>query len=231
MPQTGNRCADRNIKRHTAFCFFVCLQGSRGREKGEFTNLQGISASSNGRVVVADSNNQCIQVGKRTHVEEKNTSCCRSRRMSLRKGSLMKLIPGVLQWRPVQDALWGQRTVSRAAAETDRCHCGHERWHRCGRLWQSMGQHLLLWWEVQGEIWELVDRAKETARHVWGLSIWCSLQIKFSWSERTSFTEQDWCWPAHGSKGCGCGQEWTHHHRGQQSLLCLHLSVQRETGD
>uniref|UniRef100_G3QBD3 RING-type E3 ubiquitin transferase n=1 Tax=Gasterosteus aculeatus aculeatus TaxID=481459 RepID=G3QBD3_GASAC len=36
--------------------------GSRGREKGEFTNLQGISASCNGRVVVADSNNQCIQV-------------------------------------------------------------------------------------------------------------------------------------------------------------------------
>ncbi|XP_034034179.1 tripartite motif-containing protein 3b isoform X1 [Thalassophryne amazonica] len=36
--------------------------GSRGREKGEFTNLQGISASGNGRVVVADSNNQCIQV-------------------------------------------------------------------------------------------------------------------------------------------------------------------------
>uniref|UniRef100_A0A667YXH3 RING-type E3 ubiquitin transferase n=1 Tax=Myripristis murdjan TaxID=586833 RepID=A0A667YXH3_9TELE len=36
--------------------------GSRGREKGEFTNLQGISASTNGRVVVADSNNQCIQV-------------------------------------------------------------------------------------------------------------------------------------------------------------------------
>ncbi|XP_031427561.1 tripartite motif-containing protein 3b isoform X1 [Clupea harengus] len=36
--------------------------GTRGREKGEFTNLQGISASSNGRVVVADSNNQCIQL-------------------------------------------------------------------------------------------------------------------------------------------------------------------------
>lgn len=36
--------------------------GTRGREKGEFTNLQGISASSNGRVVVADSNNQCIQI-------------------------------------------------------------------------------------------------------------------------------------------------------------------------
>ncbi|XP_036450471.1 tripartite motif-containing protein 3b isoform X2 [Colossoma macropomum] len=36
--------------------------GTRGREKGEFTNLQGISTSNNGRVVVADSNNQCIQV-------------------------------------------------------------------------------------------------------------------------------------------------------------------------
>ncbi|KAI1893606.1 hypothetical protein AGOR_G00125450 [Albula goreensis] len=36
--------------------------GTRGRDKGEFTNLQGISASSNGRIVVADSNNQCIQV-------------------------------------------------------------------------------------------------------------------------------------------------------------------------
>ena len=37
--------------------------GSRGREKGEFTNLQGISTSSSGRIVVADSNNQCVQVG------------------------------------------------------------------------------------------------------------------------------------------------------------------------
>ncbi|XP_053934861.1 tripartite motif-containing protein 3 [Cuculus canorus] len=36
--------------------------GTRGREKGEFTNLQGISTSSNGRIVVADSNNQCVQV-------------------------------------------------------------------------------------------------------------------------------------------------------------------------
>ncbi|XP_075565779.1 LOW QUALITY PROTEIN: tripartite motif-containing protein 3 [Pelecanus crispus] len=36
--------------------------GSRGREKGEFTNLQGISASGSGRIVVADSNNQCVQV-------------------------------------------------------------------------------------------------------------------------------------------------------------------------
>ncbi|XP_026873746.2 tripartite motif-containing protein 3 [Electrophorus electricus] len=36
--------------------------GTRGRERGEFSNLQGISTSSSGRIVVADSNNQCIQV-------------------------------------------------------------------------------------------------------------------------------------------------------------------------
>lgn len=38
------------------------VAGTRGRDKGEFTNLQGISTSTNGRIVVADSNNQCIQV-------------------------------------------------------------------------------------------------------------------------------------------------------------------------
>lgn len=49
-------------KHHNYWMHNFFLSGSRGREKGEFTNLQGISASSNGRVVVADSNNQCIQV-------------------------------------------------------------------------------------------------------------------------------------------------------------------------
>lgn len=43
--------------------FLPPAAGSRGREKGEFTNLQGISTSSSGRIVVADSNNQCVQVG------------------------------------------------------------------------------------------------------------------------------------------------------------------------
>ncbi|XP_035714345.1 tripartite motif-containing protein 2 isoform X2 [Folsomia candida] len=36
--------------------------GSRGRNRGEFTNPQAVAASANGRVVVTDSNNQCIQV-------------------------------------------------------------------------------------------------------------------------------------------------------------------------
>eukprot|EP00066_Takifugu_rubripes_P029986 XP_011619252.1 PREDICTED: tripartite motif-containing protein 3-like isoform X2 [Takifugu rubripes] len=55
--------------------------GSRGRERGEFTNLQGISASSNGRVVVADSNNQCIQVSGQveTHPDPSRSAPSRSR--------------------------------------------------------------------------------------------------------------------------------------------------------
>ena len=48
-------------ERVNVLCYWSSL-GTRGRERGEFTNLQGISASSNGRIVVADSNNQCIQV-------------------------------------------------------------------------------------------------------------------------------------------------------------------------
>ncbi|KAK0142483.1 Tripartite motif-containing protein 2 [Merluccius polli] len=36
--------------------------GTKGRNKGEFTNLQGVSASSQGKVLIADSNNQCVQI-------------------------------------------------------------------------------------------------------------------------------------------------------------------------
>ncbi|XP_003972341.1 tripartite motif-containing protein 2 [Takifugu rubripes] len=35
--------------------------GTKGRNKGEFTNLQGVTASQ-GKVLIADSNNQCVQV-------------------------------------------------------------------------------------------------------------------------------------------------------------------------
>lgn len=103
----------------------VCCQGSRGREKGEFTNLQGISASSNGKVVVADSNNQCIQA---------SIYACSAER----KGDTISLrvvsdpLSDFLQRRPVQDALWHQRSLSGTAAETDRRHRGHERRHRGG---------------------------------------------------------------------------------------------------
>ncbi|XP_041838978.1 tripartite motif-containing protein 2 isoform X2 [Melanotaenia boesemani] len=36
--------------------------GTKGRNKGEFTNLQGVAASSMGKVLIADSNNQCVQI-------------------------------------------------------------------------------------------------------------------------------------------------------------------------
>ncbi|XP_053274820.1 tripartite motif-containing protein 2 isoform X1 [Pleuronectes platessa] len=36
--------------------------GTKGRNKGEFTNLQGVTASALGRVLIADSNNQCVQI-------------------------------------------------------------------------------------------------------------------------------------------------------------------------
>lgn len=36
--------------------------GQKGRNKGEFTNPQGCCVTSNGKVLVADSNNQCVQV-------------------------------------------------------------------------------------------------------------------------------------------------------------------------
>ncbi|XP_076848413.1 tripartite motif-containing protein 2 isoform X2 [Brachyhypopomus gauderio] len=36
--------------------------GTKGRNKGEFTNLQGVAASNLGKILIADSNNQCIQV-------------------------------------------------------------------------------------------------------------------------------------------------------------------------
>ncbi|XP_061619948.1 tripartite motif-containing protein 2 [Phyllopteryx taeniolatus] len=36
--------------------------GTKGRNKGEFTNLQGVSAAASGNILIADSNNQCVQV-------------------------------------------------------------------------------------------------------------------------------------------------------------------------
>uniref|UniRef100_A0AAA9TPR9 Tripartite motif-containing protein 2 n=1 Tax=Bos taurus TaxID=9913 RepID=A0AAA9TPR9_BOVIN len=36
--------------------------GTKGRNKGEFTNLQGVAASTNGKILIADSNNQCVQI-------------------------------------------------------------------------------------------------------------------------------------------------------------------------
>ncbi|XP_030631849.1 tripartite motif-containing protein 2 [Chanos chanos] len=36
--------------------------GTKGRNKGEFTNLQGVATSTAGKILIADSNNQCVQI-------------------------------------------------------------------------------------------------------------------------------------------------------------------------
>uniref|UniRef100_A0A8C1W6P0 Tripartite motif-containing protein 2 n=1 Tax=Cyprinus carpio TaxID=7962 RepID=A0A8C1W6P0_CYPCA len=40
--------------------------GTKGRNKGEFTNLQGVAACSEGKILIADSNNQCVQIFSNT---------------------------------------------------------------------------------------------------------------------------------------------------------------------
>ena len=42
----------------------ILTVGTRGRGKGEFANPQGVAVSSTGRILVSDSNNQCVQVIK-----------------------------------------------------------------------------------------------------------------------------------------------------------------------
>ncbi|KAA8594601.1 hypothetical protein FQN60_011736 [Etheostoma spectabile] len=58
--------------------------GTKGRNKGEFTNLQGVAASTVGKVLIADSNNQCVQV--------KTTSCAEDAALSQ-----LEQTPGQLQ--------------------------------------------------------------------------------------------------------------------------------------
>ena len=41
--------------------------GSRGRGKGEFINPQGVCVTSDGDILVCDSNTQCVQVLSYTH--------------------------------------------------------------------------------------------------------------------------------------------------------------------
>ena len=39
----------------------ILVIGSRGRNKGEFSNPQGVSVTPDGKILVCDSNNQCVQ--------------------------------------------------------------------------------------------------------------------------------------------------------------------------
>ena len=57
----------------------------------------------------------------------------------------------IFERRPVQDEVWGPRSLPGPAAAPHRRHGGHERGHHRGRLRQPLDQHLLFRWEVQGE--------------------------------------------------------------------------------
>ena len=51
-----------NAQLFTFLWFSNLFLGTKGRNKGEFTNLQGVAASTSGKILIADSNNQCVQV-------------------------------------------------------------------------------------------------------------------------------------------------------------------------
>ncbi|KAJ8281118.1 hypothetical protein GJAV_G00063740 [Gymnothorax javanicus] len=40
----------------------ICRIGTKGRNKGEFSNLQGVATSPDRKILIADSNNQCVQI-------------------------------------------------------------------------------------------------------------------------------------------------------------------------
>ncbi|XP_066488985.1 tripartite motif-containing protein 2 [Tiliqua scincoides] len=67
--------------------------GTKGRNKGEFTNLQGVAASTNGKILIADSNNQCVQIfstdgqfkSRRLSVEDLLTKIPRTKKQTNRQ--------------------------------------------------------------------------------------------------------------------------------------------------
>lgn len=58
--------------------------------------------------------------------------------------------PDFLQRGWIQESFWSAWTVTRAIAASHRCGCSPKRWHYNCWLWQQVGQHLLLWGQVQG---------------------------------------------------------------------------------
>lgn len=98
-----------------SFYRFDCLSGTKGRNKGEFTNLQGVAASQ-GKVLIADSNNQCVQVI--TTLQLWSHKVC---------VHTVYVIPywfgttGILKRWPVSDAFWHPGQDSRSDAEADGC--------------------------------------------------------------------------------------------------------------
>lgn len=59
--QQQNRVQSNSNSNQADDDLIACV-GVKGRNKGEFLNPQGVACSRDGRIVVADSNNQCVQV-------------------------------------------------------------------------------------------------------------------------------------------------------------------------
>ena len=147
---------------------FLCFPGTKGRNKGEFTNLQGVAASSLGKVLIADSNNQCVQVTNHggalrersfissvfSYLEHRCLCTFSSPFWTLQNVFLCGFCfcaADFLQWRSVQKPLRCPGQDSGSAAAADGRGCPPQRWHHHCGLWQQMGQHLLRWRQVQGE--------------------------------------------------------------------------------
>jgi len=61
-PVSARSWTSLGSSRNTMDDDLILAVGSRGRGKGEFTNPQGVVVLNNGRILVCDSNNQCVQV-------------------------------------------------------------------------------------------------------------------------------------------------------------------------
>ncbi|XP_054722216.1 tripartite motif-containing protein 2-like isoform X2 [Uloborus diversus] len=59
---SSNRSSGSRLRNNAIEDDLILKIGNRGRGRGEFTNPQGVCCTSDGKIVVADSNNQCVQV-------------------------------------------------------------------------------------------------------------------------------------------------------------------------
>ncbi|XP_055927492.1 tripartite motif-containing protein 2-like isoform X2 [Argiope bruennichi] len=59
---SSNRSSGSRLRSNAIEDDLILKVGNRGRGRGEFSNPQGVCCTRDGRIVIADSNNQCVQV-------------------------------------------------------------------------------------------------------------------------------------------------------------------------
>ncbi|XP_061107269.1 tripartite motif-containing protein 2-like isoform X1 [Conger conger] len=62
VKRTGSMFSTAKRKENPVEDDLIFRVGTKGRNKGEFTNVQGVAASQNDTILIADSNNQCVQI-------------------------------------------------------------------------------------------------------------------------------------------------------------------------